>query len=60
MGNVLFIDVARREKNLTVQTAWEAYIAARDKAEKSRDVMDGVAAGKAWREFLELFAGPSK
>ncbi len=60
MGEVFFIDVAKRQKDQTVQAAWDAYVVARDKAERSNDVADGIAAGKAWREFLDLFVGPSK
>lgn len=55
MGELVFIDVAQRKKNLTVQEAWDAYLAAREVAEKSRDIVDGIAAGKAWRQWLELF-----
>lgn len=36
--------------------AWEKYLAARDRAEKSRNISDGIAAGKAWKEWLDLFA----
>jgi hypothetical protein len=55
MGELIFIDVAKREKDLTVQDAWDAYLVAREKVETSRDVMDAIAAGKAWRRFLDLF-----
>lgn len=35
--------------------AWEKYLAARRQAEKSGDIHDGIAAGKAWSEFMRLF-----
>jgi hypothetical protein len=35
--------------------AWDKYIIAREKAEKSRDIRDGIAAGKAWAEWIDLF-----
>lgn len=35
--------------------AWTKYLAARDQAEKSQDIRDGIVAGKAWAEFLDLF-----
>lgn len=57
MGDLLFIDVAKRERDLTVQEAWDAYLVARAKAELSSDIADGIAAGKAWSRWLELFAG---
>lgn len=55
MGELVFIDVARREKNVTVQQAWDAYVAAQDRAKNSRDIADGIAAGHAWRTWLDLF-----
>lgn len=57
MGELIFIDVAAKRKDGNVQAAWDRYLAAREMAERSRDVSDGIAAGKAWREFLDLFAG---
>jgi len=57
MGELIFIDVAAKRKDVSVQEAWDRYLEARDRAECSRDVSDGIAAGKAWRTFLELFAG---
>lgn len=60
VGQLVFIDVAKRQKDQSVQAAWDAYVVARERAEKSNDVMDGVAAGKAWRDFLDLFVGPDR
>lgn len=57
MGELISIDVASKRRDVTVQQAWDRYLEARDRAECSRDVSDGIAAGKAWRTFLELFAG---
>ena len=37
------------------QRAWEDYLRARDRAERSRQVEDGIAAGHAWAAFLRLF-----
>lgn len=36
--------------------AWEAYLAARDRAQNSNDINDGIAAGRAWNKFMECFA----
>jgi hypothetical protein len=38
-----------------VHRRWEAYVAAKVAAERTRDIRDGIAAGKAWRHFLEAF-----
>lgn len=59
MGDLVFIDVAKRKKAVSVQEAWDAYIAAQERAKETLDFDDGVAAGKAWAAWLELFAGRS-
>lgn len=40
-----------------LETLWRRYLAARDAAEKSRDMRDGIAAGRAWRVWLTAFEG---
>lgn len=59
MGDLVFIDVAKKRRNLTVQEAWEEYLAAKDRADATRAIEDGIRAGKAWGVWLELFAGKS-
>jgi len=52
---------ARREAiqlEARVSRLWFEYTALRDKAEKSRDLRDGVAAGRAWALFLNEFFPP--
>lgn len=34
---------------------WEAYVTALKRAEASRAIEDGIAAGKAYRRWLDLF-----
>lgn len=55
MGDVLILQVVQRQREGAAQDLWEAYLAARDKAEKSRDIADGMAAGKAWAAWLDHF-----
>lgn len=57
MGDLVFIDVAKRQRDLTVQEAWERYVAAQETAKASGLIEDGIAAGKAWARWLEMFAG---
>jgi len=38
------------------EEAWEKYAAAAAKAQGTLRVADGIAAGKAWSEFMKLFA----
>lgn len=42
-----------------IHAAWSAYCAAREKAERSGRIEDGIAAGHAWRAWLSLFEARS-
>jgi hypothetical protein len=44
---------AQRERR--IEKAWDEYCSARMQAEATLDVQDGIAAGKAWRRWLDLF-----
>jgi len=55
LGDLVFIDVAQKKKAVSVQAAWDAYCAARTRAEASQKIEDGIAAGQAWRTWVELF-----
>jgi hypothetical protein len=57
VGELIVIEDKRRERDLTVQEAWDAYVAADEKAKTSHDIRDGIAAGKAWARWLALFEG---
>lgn len=56
MGELVFIGVAQKKRDDNLQALWDAYQKARDKAQASNDIMDGIAAGKAWRAWVEAFA----
>jgi len=38
--------------------AFKAYAEAKARVEKTMDIRDAMAAGRAWRVFLNTFAGP--
>lgn len=38
-----------------VDAAWNAYLAAAERAQQSLELADGIEAGRAWRRWLELF-----
>jgi hypothetical protein len=38
-----------------VERLWEAFVAAKARAERTGAIADGIAAGKAWRAWLKLF-----
>lgn len=37
------------------QRAWADYVSCRERAEASKNIADGIAAGRAWHRWLELF-----
>ncbi len=43
-----------------LQCAWDDYLDARDHAERTRNLNDGITAGKMWRRFVYLFADPER
>lgn len=53
MTNCVIDLEAERERRIDV--AWADYCAARKQAEATLAVEDGIAAGKAWRRWLDLF-----
>lgn len=55
MGELLFIDVAQKRRDGRLQDLWDAYLAARRAAETSRDIEDGIKAGKAWAAWVDAF-----
>jgi hypothetical protein len=42
-----------------VEQLWIEYVVLRERAEKSRDIKVGIAAGKAWARFLLEFVPPA-
>lgn len=38
-----------------LQDAWDAYLDAYDLAHQSRDIQDGITAGRFWAKWLEMF-----
>lgn len=54
-NKIVSIVAARAGRDVSEQDAWRTYCAARDRAERTKDIQDGIAAGKAWAEWLHLF-----
>ncbi len=42
-------------RDMKQEAAWNEYLEALKRAHDTRDFRDGVAAGKAWSRFLNLF-----
>jgi hypothetical protein len=43
-----------------LQCAWDDYLEARDEANRTSRISDGIVAGKMWRRFIYLFADPER
>ena len=56
MGEVVNIKVAAANRSATVERAWERFVDAMQRSKETLKVEDGIEAGKAYREFLELWA----
>lgn len=41
--------------DIKLQRAWADYVSCRERAEASKNINDGIAAGNAWRRWLEMF-----
>lgn len=54
---VVSIADARRNRDAHVEELFDAYLKAKAKVDETGRLEDGIAAGKLWRQFLELFTG---
>jgi hypothetical protein len=54
-SKIVSIVAAKADRIVSEQDAWRTYVLARDRAERTKDIQDGIAAGKAWAEWLRLF-----
>ncbi len=55
MGDLVLFTAAQSKREDRLQALWLAYTNARAKAETTLDIQDGIAAGKAWAAWLDLF-----
>lgn len=44
-----------QEVDAEMERRWTAYVEAREVAERSDHIADGIAAGMAWKAFLDVF-----
>lgn len=55
MGDLVVLDMAKRQRDQRADDLWEAYRLAALKAQATLDMEDGFAAGRAWRAWLDHF-----
>ena len=56
MAKVISLKVATERRDVTVEQAWDRFIAAMQRSKETLRIEDGIAAGKAYRQFLDVFA----
>lgn len=59
MGKLVYMEVAAERRKATIEQAWEKFVEAQRVSKETLRLQDGIAAGRAYREFLELCARPS-
>ena len=55
MQKILQLSIVKEERRLSVEEAWQRFVAAKERSEQTRALEDGIAAGKAYAAFCELF-----
>lgn len=55
MGDLVVLDMAKRQRDRRADDLWEDYRRAAVKAQETLDIEDGIAAGRAWRAWLDNF-----
>jgi hypothetical protein len=55
MDDSVILDGDEEQRQAKLQQLWKAYLEAKDRAETSRELDDGIAAGKAWAAWVEPF-----
>lgn len=58
MGDIVTLDTATNLQQDRAGALWRVYCTARERAERTRDIADGFAAGRAWAAFLKEFLSP--
>jgi hypothetical protein len=53
--NVVHLSVVHKRREIGVDEAWQRYVDASLKAKATLALEDGIAAGKAFADFVELF-----
>lgn len=60
MADIIHIAVARDRRDESAEAAWRRFADLSQKSKETLTLEDGLAAGRAYREFLELYARVGK
>ena len=56
MAKVISLKVATERRDVTVEQAWSRFVEAMQRSKETLRIEDGIAAGRAYRQFLEMYA----
>lgn len=54
-NGIVSLSVARQSRDEAIETKWLRFVEAQNKSKQTLAVADGIAAGKAYAEFLACF-----
>lgn len=55
MQKIVQLSIARQARSETQEAAWQRFVDAQEKAKATLRIEDGIAAGHAFRTFVETF-----
>lgn len=55
MSKIIPLKVVHEARRVSVEEAWERFVAAKKRSEETLSIDDGIAAGKAYAAFCHLF-----
>lgn len=55
MSKVVQLIVVKEQRQFSVEEAWQRYVTAAEKAKATLSLDDGIAAGKAFADFCQMF-----
>lgn len=57
MKNIVQLRVVEQERKLSAEEAWQRFAMLQQRSKQTLKFEDGMAAAKAFREFLDLYVG---
>ena len=52
---VVQLTVVKQQREASQEALWQRFVEAKERSERSLDFRDGLAAGRAYRDFCESF-----
>lgn len=55
MTKVVNLSIVKREREVSIEEAWQRFVDAQERAKATLALVDGIAAGKAFAAFCNMF-----